>query len=219
MTSFSSLAVSIRNLIFQFSDYVYKSREGLILSTLVTASKTNTGMPMNVQGVNPCGGPWKPRSLHWQLLSKLTTLNLSEKVERFTDFKPSHGLLAYSCSLTYHRPKQSFCLSNSWLAMVQELRVTQEGSSEMIMTNPVIGVLSLRSESFSTSVLSAFPFKIAQCLVPNKGNCSGHIKRYLGLASHCFLEERIIVGFNLSSRTVQDPYYIGVSTIFIIITT
>lgn len=144
---------------------MYESREGLVLFTLVTTSKTNTVRLINIPGVNLGGGPWKPRSLHWQLLSRLTTLNLSGKVERFTNLNPSRGLLVYCCSLTYHRPKQSFWSSNSWLAIVQEPCVTQERSSEMIMTNPVIGgCLFLLLELFS-AFCPVFPFKISQCFI------------------------------------------------------
>lgn len=128
-------------------------------------------MPINIQGVNVCGGPWKHRSLHWQLLSRLTTLNLSEKVERFTNLNPFHGLLVYCCSLTYHRPKQSFCLSNSWLAIVQELRVTQERSSETIMTNPVIdGCLFFLFRTF-LNLLSypSFPLRLHSMLSEIRG--------------------------------------------------
>lgn len=59
------------------------------------------------------------------------------------------------------------------------------------------------------SVLYVFPFKISQCFIWNKGSCSRFLKCYLGLVSHFFFKETIIVGFNLLPGTVQDTYYIG----------
>lgn len=68
------------------------------------------------------------------------------------NLNPFHDLLVYCCALTYHRPKQSFCLSNSRLAIVQEPPVTQERSSETIKANPLLSLVAscFRSEPCST---------------------------------------------------------------------
>lgn len=65
-------------------------------------------------------------------------LTCQKRLKDLPNLNPFHGLLVYCCSLTYHRPKQSFCLSNSWLAIVQEPHVPQERSSETIMANPLL---------------------------------------------------------------------------------
>lgn len=47
-------------------------------------------------------------------------LTCQERLKDLPNLNPLHGLLVYCCFLTYRRPKQSFHLSNSCLAVVQE---------------------------------------------------------------------------------------------------
>lgn len=167
MTSFSSLAVSIRNLIFQFSEIqevimCKNPGKGSFYPHLLLHPKQTQGCLWTSRVSTRVGVLRNPEVSTGSFCQGW--LRLSEKVERFTDFKPSHGLLVYSCSLTYHRPKQSFCLSNSWLAMVQELCVTQEGSSEMIMTNPVIGVCLSVQNFFQPLSCLFFPSRLHSVL-------------------------------------------------------
>lgn len=161
-------------------------------------------------------GSLEIRSYYWQFLSRLTILNYQKRLKDLPNLNPFHGLLVCCCSLTYHRPKQSFCLSKSWLAIVQEPHVTQERSSETIMTNPLLLlVLScFFSEPFSI-FCPIFLFKFPQCLIWNKVSWSGFIKWHMGLVSKfCFVLfwKRVIVRVNLLPGTLQDTYYIvGVS--------
>lgn len=82
-------------------------------------------------------------------------LHLSEEVERFAQFKSfswTSGILLFS---TYHRPKQSFHLSNSCLVIVQEPHIMQQRSSEKIIANPLLFLsLAFVQSLFQTPALT-----------------------------------------------------------------
>lgn len=145
MTSLFSFTVSVRNFIPQLSEI----QEVIMFKNLGRVSFYSHLLPF-------------PKQTHWNKVSTCVCacwgervlgnpevtigsfcwgwlhLTCQKRLKDLPNLNPFHGLLVYRCSLTYHRPKQSFCLSNSWLAFVGEPHATQEISSETIMANPLL---------------------------------------------------------------------------------
>ena len=139
MTSLSSLPVSVRNLIHQHSGM----QEVIMFKNLGRISFYSHLLPLPKQTqrnkVSTCVGVLgNPHITTGSFYQGWLLLTCQKRLKDLPNLNPFHGLLVYCCSLTYHRPKQSSCLSNSWLAIVQEPHVTQERSSVTIMANPLL---------------------------------------------------------------------------------